>query len=316
MGKYTNAILFYNKKAGQSDFDRQMALIQNHFTQHDISLEIIGFPQSIGEMEKAISEAISKGADLFIAAGGDGTISLVSSPLVGTGKPIAILPIGTGNILAKELKIPLHLKSALNLITNKDSDLIQLDAIKLTDRYYILNLSIGVSPKVMNETQVEEKKRLGFFAYFIHLFEELLGLKLERFYLDYDQKHETVVASEILITNGRLMSIEPLEWSEDVSINDGILDIFTIRAANMIDFFSVLFSAATNRKHKNPIIKSMRFSQYCKIETQTPLMVQADGDPIGKTPVEIWIEPQALNVIVPHGYSAGLQREKRSQERI
>jgi diacylglycerol kinase (ATP) len=312
MSKFTKAALFYNQNAGQSDTVNQIGLIESHFIRHKIPLTIIKLPKPYSELQTIISQAIADDVNLFIAAGGDGTVSLVGSQLVGTGKALGILPIGTGNMLAKELNIPRNLQGALDSVTAQDSNLIQLDTMKLADRNYILNLSVGVSPKVMNDTPDDEKKRLGFFAYFIHLFEQLLGLKLEKFHLDYDNHQETVVASEIMITNGRLMSIERFEWAEDISINDGILDIFTIRAANMVDFMSFIFSAITNQNYKNPIIKSMRFNEYCRIETKTPLLVQADGDPIGETPVEIRIEPQSLNIIVPKADIVSPKQERKT----
>jgi len=265
MKNFSKAALYYNENAGQSDALHQIDLIQSHFNKHNIPLRVITLPKSYSDLQTITKQAISDNVDLFLAAGGDGTISLVGSQLVGTGKAMGILPIGTGNMIAKELNIPRDLQNALSLITDQNSELIQLDTMRLADRNYILNLSVGVSPRVMNDTPDEEKKRLGFFAYFIHLFEQLLGLKLERFYLDYDNRQESIIASEILITNGRLMSIERFEWAENISINDGILDIFSIRAANMLDFMSFVFSSITRRNYKNPIIKNLHFNQYCRI---------------------------------------------------
>ncbi len=315
MSRYTKATLFYNEKAGQSDLGHQMDLIQTHFSQHKISLTVIYLPITHAAMKKLISQAISDDVDLFIAAGGDGTVSLVGDQLVGTGKPMGILPIGTGNFLAKELGIPLNLRSALDLITTNDADLFQLDTIEFLDRHYIRNISMGVVSKVINDTPSEEKKRLGFFAYVIHFLQQILGLKLDRYYLEYDHQKKTVVASEILITNARLMGIEPLEWSEEILINDGVMEIFVIRAVNLLDIIRFLFSAATKRSLKTPIIKSMKFNQYCRIETQTPVMVQADGDLIGKSPIEVHIKHQSLTIIVPDKDAIGIQREKRNKRK-
>jgi len=300
MGTYSKAVLFYNKKSGQSDSDRQLRVIQEHFNKIDIPLRIFDVSENSEKITSIVATARNEGADLFIAAGGDGTVSLVANPLVGSEKPLGILPIGTGNLLAKELKIPSRIEDALNLITGRDSKKIRLDTFIMDNHYYILNVSAGVTPKIMENTQSEEKKRLGVFAYLIHFFEQLLGLKLEQFDVEYDQQRESHVASEVLITNGRLMGIESLEWSDDIALNDGMMDIFVIRAASITDILSIVFSAFTKHKRKNPIIKSMRFRDYCRIETQTPLKVQADGDPVGITPVEIHIKPNALTIIVPN----------------
>ncbi len=299
MGKYTRAVLFYNSKSGQSDPDSHIRKIIDHFNSKEILIKIIDMPDTLESLRTIVSDAIDEGTDLFIAAGGDGTVSLVSNPLIGSDIPLGILPIGTGNFLAKEMRIPRHIKEALNIITATDSRLVKLDTIKLDDHHYIRNVSAGVSPKIIATTQSEEKKRLGFFAYMIHFFEQLLGLKLDNFIVEYDHTRETYNASEVIITNGRMLGVEPFERSEDSTFIDGVMDILIIRAANLIDVFHLIFSIFSKHNYKNPVIKSMHFKHYCRIETQTPLIVQADGDIVGTTPFEVHIEPQTLSIIVP-----------------
>ncbi len=311
MGNYKDAILFYNTKSGQSDTDHQITMIKDHFNERNIQLSIINIPEESDNIESIIREGIEKGVDLCIAAGGDGTMSLVGNPLIDTDIPLGILPIGTGNLLAKELNIPRQMDDALEVITSRDSERIELDTFTLNNHYYFLNLSVGVTPKVMASTPSEEKKRLGVFAYLFHFIQQILGLKLENFHIEYDYQHENHVASEILITNGRLMGVEPLEWSDDITLNDGLLDIFVIRAANIFDILSILISVFTKTKKKNPVIKSMRFQDYCRIETQSPLKVQADGDPVGQTPVEVHVQPQALSIIIPNQENIKAKKGKK-----
>lgn len=315
MGVYKKAVLFFNNKSGQSDTSRQIEIIKQHFDDRDIPLHIVSLPESLEKIESLIKEKMNQETDLFIAAGGDGTVALVGNPLVGTHIPLGILPIGTGNLLAKELKIPLRIEDALDVITSTDSEQIRLDTINMNNHHYLLNVSVGVTPKVMANTPSEEKKRLGVFAYLIHFIQQILGLKLEHFDIEYDHQHENYLASEILVTNGRLMGVEPLEWSDDIALNDGMLDIFVIRAANLIDILSILVSVFTKTKRKNPVIKSMRFKDYCRIKTQSPLKVQADGDPIGKTPIEISVKPNALSIIVPAQEDRKTQSIKRKQNK-
>jgi YegS/Rv2252/BmrU family lipid kinase len=314
MGTYNKAILFYNTKSGQSDTDHQIKLIKDHFHDKKISLRIVDIPEKSDKIASIIQEGIDNGVDLCIAAGGDGTMSLVGNPLVGSDLPLGILPIGTGNLLAKELNIPRQIEDALEVITSPDSKRIKLDTFTLNSHYYLLNVSVGVTPKVMASTHSEEKKQFGVFAYVIHFFLQLWGLKLEKFHIEYDHQQENLIASEILITNGRLMGFEPLEWSNDITLNDGLLDIFVIRAANFFDILSILVSVFTKTKKKNPVIKSMRFQDYCKIETESPLKVQADGDHIGNTPVEVHVQPQALSIIIPNQDNIKAKMKKESKK--
>ncbi len=213
--------------------------------------------------------------------------------------PLFILPLGTGNLLAKELRIPLRLENALNLITSNNNRSFTLDTFSCNNQFYIMNLSVGVSSQIMEFTPTEEKKRFGFFAYFKHFIEQVLGLELKRVVINHDGINETFMASEVMITNSRLIAINPLEWAEDVFIDDGVLDLFIVRAANLTDIIGFVLSIFTKRIWQNPIVHHFKIQDRCTIETAHPLPVQADGDLVGKTPVEVIVHPKSLKVFIP-----------------
>lgn len=297
MSNYKKTTVFYNSKSGHSNFAKHKDMIRSHFESRQIQCEIIEIPKPIQELHQLVSQAIEEGVDLFVAAGGDGTASLIGDLLVGTGKHLGILPLGTGNFLAKELKVPIRFEKALNLISNNDLHIIQMDTFQLDGRDYLLNLSTGVSPNIMLGTDTREKQRFGFSAYLVHFGEQLLGLKRHRFELSVDGTETSQLASEILITNCRITPLEPLEWANHIKINDGALDLFIIRAANIFDVAGVIISIFTKRQHLNPVIKIFQIKDYCRISSQSPLPTQADGDPVGETPVEIKVNPGSLNII-------------------
>ena len=305
MAKLQNVIMFYFKNSGQSGTGNKDQIIMQYFDEKKISLETIYLPMPEEEIKEIISKGINNEVDLFIAAGGDGTVSLVSNFLNGTEKKLAILPLGTGNLLAKELLIPQKLEDALELITSSDAQETRIDTMRMDGSTYILNVSVGVTPKIMEQTVSSDKQRLGIFAYLFQFFQQVLGLKLHRFYLDFDNQSSTYLASEILITNGRSIGIENLKWSENISLNDGELDIFIIRAANIYDILSLLISIFRKNESLNPVIKMLKCRNYCRIDTQKPTRIQADGDPIGKTPLEITIHPQSLSIIAGNNYQSG-----------
>ncbi len=302
MPNYKNVVLFYNTDSGQSKKGRQLEPITAHFEKQGIPLKIIKFPVPGEDIEKIIDKVSIEKADLIIAAGGDGTISLISNKLINSKIPLGILPLGTGNLLAQELQIPLNLEKALSLITADHPKTIMMDTIKLDDRSCLLNISVGITPKVMKKTQAKEKQRYGIFAYVVNFIQQFLGLKLHRYFVEYDNKNITFRASEVLITNGQSTGVENLKWSDNIAINDGRLDLFIINATNIMDVIRLVFSIFTKNNERNDVMKYIQFSNYCRIETQTPIPTQADGDTIGETPVEIRILPESLKVIVGENF--------------
>ena len=297
MSIYKNANVFYNSESGHSNFAKHKDMIYAHFEAQKINCKIIEIPKPLQELHNLVSQAIDEGVDLFVAAGGDGTASLIGDLLVGTGKHLGVLPLGTGNSLAKELKVPIKFEKALDLISNDNLNIIQMDTFQLDGRHYLLNLSTGVSPHIMLGTDTREKQRFGFFAYLVHFGKQLLGLKRHRFEISFDGTETSQLASEILITNCRITPLEPLEWADHIKINDGALDLFIIRAANIFDVAGVIISIFTKRQHMNPVIKIFQIKDYCRITSQFPLPTQADGDPVGETPAEITVNPGSLNII-------------------
>lgn len=297
MAYFSNAILIYNTESGQSKKGRLLDPIKVHFDEQGIPLRVVKIPSDDEDFARTIEKISIDGADLCIAAGGDGTVSLIGSKLINTDIPLGILPLGTGNLLAQELNIPINLDKALALVTSEQPNIIAIDAIKMGERCSINNVSVGVIPKVMKETPSSEKQKLGIFAYLIHFINQFLGLKRHRFFIEYDHQNISFLASEVLITNGQSVGVHPLKWSEKIAINDGHLDLFIIRAKSIREFFTLLFSIITKRK-RDDIVKYVRFSDYCRIETQNPTLVQADGDTFGETPIEIKVLTRALRVIV------------------
>ena len=299
MSDQSKAVLFFNPKAGQVKDDHTLPMIQSHFAKHSIDLKIYTVPKPKEELHKLVSECINDGYELFIAAGGDGTVSFISDPLVNTGKPLGIIPIGTGNLIAKTLKIPIKLEKSLDLITSNDHKTRGIDAIKvINDRNYISNVSAGVSPELMSDTRQEDKQKMGFFAYIIKLGQKLLGLQQHRYYLEYDHQTTTYLATEILITNGSKTGLTHVEWPEEIQIDDGLLDIIVLQAANIFDFLGLVFSLFSRTSEKNPKFKKITFSQYCRIASRSPQYIQADGDVVSKTPIEVQVLPHAVNIIV------------------
>lgn len=301
-------MLFFNPKSGHSKPDRHPDLINQHFSNHNIELETVIVPEDHETLNTIINQAINKGVELFLAAGGDGTISMIGTHLIGQVIPLGIIPLGTGNLLAKALDIPLKIDQALDLITSNNHTKVKIDTFQLDERYFLLNISVGVSPQVMRAVDSDQKRHFGFFAYLINFTLQVLGLKMHRVNIDCDHQEISVLASEVLITNIGTAGIDPLTWSEDISLNDGVMDLLIIRAANIWDILDMLVSIFAKKGKFNPVIKFMQIKEYCWVSANTPLFTQADGDVVGETPFTIKIYPGSLTLIAGKNHHANHQK--------
>lgn len=297
MASNSKAMMFYNPQSGHSKEELQCEQISAHFSDHQIDLETIIVPKPEDEIKTIIDSAITEGVNLFLAAGGDGTVSMISTHLVGTEIPVGIIPLGTGNLLAKTLHIPQKLEHALDLITSAEHEMVKIDTFKLKDRYFLMNVSVGISPKIMESVGSDQKQQLGFFAYLINFIQQILGLKLHQIFVDCDHQRTSYLASEILITNIGTAGVDPLTWSEDISLIDGSMDLLIFRAANLLDILGLVVSVFTKKGKLNPEVKFLKVNEYCRIDSLSPLQIQADGDVIGETPFEIEIYPGSLSII-------------------
>lgn len=291
------AVLFYNPQSGHSATDQHCDKIRTHFAHHGIELKTVLVPKPYEEIKAIVDSAISNNVGLFIAAGGDGTVSMISTHLVGKDYPLGIIPLGTGNLLSKAMDIPQKFDQALDLITSDEHEQVKMDTFKLDDLFFLMNISVGVSPKVMESVDSEQKQKLGFLAYLINFIQQILGLKLHRVFIECDHQKSSHLASEILITNFAPAGLEAFTQSENISLNDGIMDLLIFRAANIMDLFRLVISIFTKKRKFNPEMKSFKVNKYCRVESQSPLPIQADGDIVGETPFEIHVIPSSLTII-------------------
>ena len=111
-------------------------------------------------------EAAVSGCDLVLAFGGDGTIRAVCEELAGTGIPVGIVPAGTGNLLARNLDIPLYLRSAVDVALNGQDraiDMVEVSGDKMEDATFLVMAGMGFDAAIMEgvNEDIKAKRRLA-----------------------------------------------------------------------------------------------------------------------------------------------------------
>jgi len=249
-------------------------------------------------LARLVESRLSEGYDLVVAAGGDGTVSSVASGLVNYDIPIGFIPTGTWNAIARNLGIPILVDRAIHLILN-DHEYRKIDALQIGERYFLLNISVGISSALVQNTGRQQKRRFGFAAYGLNLIKQLFGLKLRHFRIKIDDESIEIKASEIMVVNSSLVGIGELPTKLNIHPDDGKFEVLMVRDQTLMGYLSVAWNALIRREKRTPLFACLRGSKEVTIQSKEGFTVQGDGEVIGKTPVKIRMVPSAVRVCVP-----------------
>jgi diacylglycerol kinase (ATP) len=251
---------------------------------------------------EVVGDAVARGCDLVVAAGGDGTVSAVANGLVGSDVPLGIIPMGTANVLARELGIPVDLESACRLVAGEHSTT-RIDAMRVGGECYFTQVGVGIDALMIRDTRREDKRRFGRVAYLWTAFTSLLGFQPRRFVLTTDGHEYRGRASQIVVANCGILGQPPFRWGPDIHPDDGHLDVCVIRARSVLDYVTISGRVLTGRHRSSPHIRYLQAHREVVIAARhthhQPLPVQGDGEIIGQTPVTVGVVAGAVAVVVP-----------------
>ena len=303
------ALVVFNPKAGKEDqADQIRAALTQHFTPPDWTSEIYETTGDKSEDVAAICRAAcERGADLVVAAGGDGTLIGVANGLVNSPVPLGILPLGTGNDLARVLLIPLNLAEALQLLVG-DHAVMEIDALQVGERYFFSNVSVGISPQMMRDTQSVHKKIFGRLAYILAMIKRSSIFHLQRYTLTLDDRARSVRAAEVMISNTTLLVKPPFLFGAPDTLADGQLEVYIVRAQTLGDYVRLIWDLFRRPGRSAAKLSHLAATHSVRIEANRSHLVQADGEVIGHTPVEVQLVRKAIHVIMPKPVPAATEK--------
>ena len=185
---------------------------------NDVTIRYTNYP---GHAKKLSKEAIKNKAEVIIAVGGDGTVNEVAAPIIGTETILGIIPMGSGNGLARHLGIPINIDKALELILNHRTTTI--DTCSVGEKSFVSIAGVGFDAHVAN--LFAKGSRRGFLGYFHIIANEYLTYKPEDYRLVFDNGNEMKCkALFIAFANSNQFGYNTT-IAADATLRDGLIDI-------------------------------------------------------------------------------------------
>ncbi len=248
-----------------------------------------------------VRRAVEDQVDLVIGAGGDGTIRLIADGLADTGIPLGIIPAGTGNLLARNLQLPLDEATAIRVAFGDHSrsiDLIKLTVDEQDPVHFAVMAGVGVDAVIMNETDPDLKKKIGVGAYVVAASKALGRLPL-RLTVRVDGSR-VLRRHAMLCLIGNVGDLQAgITLIADAEPDDGLLDVYIASPQRFTHWVKVLLRMITRRAQKDDRVDQLK-AQRVTIRLDEPDHYQLDGDAMGKASMlTAEVAPGALVVRVP-----------------
>jgi YegS/Rv2252/BmrU family lipid kinase len=303
-GRAQQIFVILNPVAGTSDSAAVRATLEQYLATNGRQLTIYETTGADDEDVYAlVRTALADGADLIVAAGGDGTISQVADALEGSTVPLGIVPAGTANVMAEVLGVPTDIEAAIALLA-EDLITTQVDGMRVGNQLSLLHVSVGIASLMQRDTSRDLKRRFGRLAYLAVAVRWIFDFQPQRFMLVADGKRRRISASQVLIANGGAVGQPPLSWGPHIEPDDGIIDICIINARTLRDYLAVAWAGLSGRRRVDQRLRYLKARERISINTKPPLPVQLDGEVIGETPVQIEVVPGAVRCVVSTEYLA------------
>jgi YegS/Rv2252/BmrU family lipid kinase len=237
------------------------------------------------------------GCDLVFVVGGDGTVMAAATALASSDIPMAVVPLGTGNLLARNLGIPLDEQQALRVGLSGATRAIDVGAVG--DRRFVVMAGLGFDAAMMRDTSEGLKRRMGWLAYVASGSRNLRARSIRiTLRIDDGPPRSRQVRSVVVGNVGRLEANIPL--LPDAKPDDGLLDVVVIAPRTLLDWTRVVSRVLRGVGGPDGLVE--RFTgRRVLVECDQNQPRQLDGEPIeSSTALAISVEPAALKVRVPN----------------
>jgi YegS/Rv2252/BmrU family lipid kinase len=254
------------------------------------------------QLQRSAEKAVRAGCGVIVAVGGDGAVGRVASGVVKTRAALGIIPTGTGNLLAGNLKIPHGTAKAVQTILTGRTKRIDIGRLNVDGEKhdFAVACGIGFDADVIEATGPGQKLRWGKLAYLANALGQTGSITNVPHEITLDGVVSTVDAAQVFIANfGKMLPM--IQPRRAIKANDGLLDVIIVRASGplpgLLATWEAMRQTELGESSGGHVFRAQ--AREVRIETQPSRVVEADGNALGRTPITASIRPRALRVIVP-----------------
>ena len=281
-----------NPTAGYKRFRIVEESILKHINKKKFKFNI-EYSKEKGDVKNLTKKAISYGANIIIAVGGDGTVNEVSSELVNSNVKMGVIPIGSGNGMALCLGIPTNIKKAIEKINS--NNIKKIDCISVNSLHSVNLIGFGFDASVAKEFSKEKTR--GLFKYAYLTCKLLLNYKPKEFSINFNNKIKKIKVFSLNICNGQQFGNNFL-ISPKSKVDDGYFRISIIKAFKWHQLIYILFQFIFKQVHKSKFYESYKVKKVL-IEGDSKNLIHVDGESqIVKKLVKVNIIPKSINFII------------------
>ena len=304
-----DALLIYNPTSGGRRHRRFAEIEQAARVLKDSGIATeIAPTTAIGSAQEIARQAVQQRRGMVIACGGDGTINEIINGLAGSAVPMALLPAGTANILAKELRIPWDIPDAARLIPGGSIRRVALGlATSLNGshsaelpsggRYFLSVAGAGPDGAIVNAVSGELKKRAGILAFWAEGIRQLVRYDFPEMRVRSNgQDH----LASILVVGRTANYGGPFKITTGASLFEDSFEFLTNSSRSRLRYLACLPALWMGKLRGMDGIAAWKYTEViCESANGAEVYAQVDGEPIGRLPLAFRIVPDALSLVTP-----------------
>ena len=297
--QYTKAVLIYNPQAGRRRRLRpqQIRTATEELERNGVSVQTQA-TTGPGSGTELACDAIQNGADLIVVCGGDGTINEVVCGMAHSCVPLAVLPCGTANVLARELRLPRDMRAAARAIPSATPRRLALGLAG--NRYFLLMAGVGFDAQIIYKLALRWKNLLGIGSYVLETIRQVLFEPKKAFVVSTeDRQMEATFAC-----TSKSRHYGPFHMVREADLFSESFFVYCFRSRNRLRYFLYSLALLTGRLDRlADVVRFPARKVRCEAIGSSPkkILFQVDGELAGWLPCTIEMVPDALTLLVPAG---------------